>query len=364
MKKHLLASTALIAGSLLAINAQAGDAEFYGQVNKSLVWADDGNNERVSVGDNNLSSTRFGFRGEQEIGNGLSASFLIEGELSDADNTRSLTVGGTTDSASAAASTFSERHARVGLAGSFGSVFLGRTSSATDGITEIDLGSVSDLMSSDMAAFGGAIVLGTDVVAAGGIDTFSSQYDNLEGLALGNDDRVNLVRYDSPIYNGFQASVAIANGGDADVAVRYGAKFGATEVKAGIGYVNLNANAGAPVAGGSIDQWSGSVSAKHDSGLNGTVAYGQRDIDGATNSPEFWYAKVGYDMGNWGFAVDYGTAEEFNAAANESEALGVGAQYNFGNGVSAGLLYRDIEIDTATDTEEGSVAVANMRVKF
>lgn len=356
MKKHLLASTAMIAGSLLAINAQAGDAEFYGQVNKSVVWADNGDDSRISVGDNDLSSTRFGFRGEQAIGNGLTASFLLEGELSDTDNTRSLDVN-PTDGASAGPASFSERHARVGLSGNFGSVFAGRTSSATDGITEIDLGSVSDLMGSDMAAFGGNIDLGAG-------ETFTGNYDNMEGFATGNADRVNLVRYDSPIFNGFQASVAAANGGDLDAALRYGAKFGGTEVKAGIGYAKVNSNA--VLAGAtSAEQWSGSVSAKHDSGLNGTFAYGRQDIDGAAFDPEFWYAKVGYDMGNWGFGVDYGTTDELAAVDTEGKAWGVGAQYNFGNGVSAGLLYRDISLDVpGTPTEDGKVAVANMRVKF
>lgn len=356
MKKHLLASTALIAGSLLAVSAQAGNsAEFYGQVNKALIWQDNGDEDEIRVGDNDLSSTRFGFRGEQEIGNGLTASFLLEGELSDGDNSRVVDVTNDAPSATPSAS-FTERHARVGLSGNFGSVFLGRTSSATDGITEIDLGSVSDLMSSDMAAFGGGITLANG-------ELFSDNYDNFEGFAQGNGDRFNLVRYDTPIFNGFQGSVAVANGGDIDAAIRYGAKFGGTEVKAGIGYANFNNGTITP---NDRTQWSGSVSAKHDSGLNATVAYGQQDQDTALD-PQFWYAKVGYDMGNWGFAVDYGTADETGPTAvadSESTAWGVGAQYNFGNGVSAGVLYRNVEVDNTVSTEDGDVAVANMRVKF
>lgn len=345
IKKHLLASTALIAGSLLAINAQAGDAEFYGQVNKALMWADDdaSNSDRLRVVDNDLSSTRFGFRGEQAIGNGLTASFLLEGEFASSPNDTSRAMSaGLGDTSSDTTSSFTERHARVGLSGNFGSVFMGRTSSATDGITEIDLGSVSDVMSSDMGAFGA------------GVSGFGGSYDNLEGFVAGNADRVNLVRYDTPIYNGFQGSVAFANGGDVDAAVRYGAKFGGTEVKAGIGYAKFNS---ATLA--DAEQWSGSISAKHDSGLNGTVAYGTQDIDATNVDPEFWYAKVGYDMGNWGFAVDYGTAEDFSV--DDAKAWGLGAQYNFGNGVSAAVLYRDLDVDASGD---GKVAVANMRVKF
>lgn len=346
IKKHLLASTALIAGSLLAINAQAGDAEFYGQVNKALMWADDdaSNSDRLRVVDNDLSSTRFGFRGEQAIGNGLTASFLLEGEFSSSPNDTSRAMSaGLGDTGSDLAGSFTERHARVGLSGNFGSVFMGRTSSATDGITEIDLGSVSDVMSSDLNAFGG------------GVSSFGSAYGNLEGFDdQNNADRVNLVRYDTPIYNGFQGSVAFANGGDVDAAVRYGAKFGGTEVKAGIGYAKFNSALLADA-----EQWSGSISAKHDSGLNGTVAYGTQDIDGTNVDPEFWYAKVGYDMGNWGFAVDYGTAEDFSV--DDAKAWGLGAQYNFGNGVSAAVLYRDLDVDASGD---GKVAVANMRVKF
>jgi predicted porin len=351
MRKFILATSALVA---LAAPAMAVEAEFYGQVNKALVWADDGANDSVRVSDNSRSSTRFGFRGEQALGQGLTASFLIEGELDDADETRAMDIG-PADAASAAPAAFTERHTRVGLSGGFGTVLLGRTSSATDGITEVDLGSVSDLMGSDLNAIGGNI----DEANLGG--DFDNIYTNMEGFSLTGDssDRVNLVRYDSPIFNGFQASAAMANGGDFDLALRYSNKFGSTDVSAGLGYVNLNNTTSA-----AISHWSGSVSAKHDSGLNGTFAYGEREIDGLSIDNKFWYAKVGYDMGKWGFAADYGHGEEFATANEEADAYGVGAQYDFGNGVSASVLYRNFSTDIGAPTEDVRLLATGLRVKF
>lgn len=314
------------------------------------MWVDNGNDDTFRVGDNSMSETGFGFRGAQSVGHGLTASFLIEGDLHDDDSTRHYDLSAT-DAPSDSPAGFEEHHARVGLSGGFGAVFMGRTSSATDGITEIDLGSVSDLMGSDMAAFGGAINLGGD--------TFEGTFDNMDGFAAGHDDdTVNLVRYDTPVFNGFQGAVAAANGGDVDAAVRYGAKFGATEVKAGIGYAKVNST------GRDNEQWSGSVSARHDSGLNGTFAYGQQDV-GPGRDPEFMYAKVGYDIGNWGLAVDYGKTEELNFADRDGKAWGAGAQYDFGNGVSTAVMYRDLDIDIAgTPTRDGKLVVTSLRVKF
>ena len=357
MKKYLLASSALVLATF-AVNAQAIDAEFYGQVNKGLVWADDSVNSEIRVSDNDVLSTRFGFRGEQEVRPGLSASFLIEGELQDGDSTDSITVAGG-DAASAAASNFVERHARVGLTGNW--------SSATDGITEIDLSGVENL-TSDVERIGGAILFNDDAGAAIGDTTVASQWANLEGFDENSDaaDRVNLVRYDSPIFNGFQVSAAAANGGDWDLAARYGNKFGAYEVKAGLGYVNENVTAAA-ATNDDITRWSGSVAVKHDSGWNGALAYGKQDQDSAAaDDIKMWYAKVGYDTGAWGFAADYGTTEAATVNNQELNALGLGAQYNWGKGVSSAVTYRNFDLDrvAAGGSQDVDLLMVSTRVKF
>lgn len=100
--------------------------KFYGQVGKAVTYLDDGFGSNVTVLDLDRASTRFGFTGEQELRPGLTASFLVEGELvSDSTATRFLNSDDAVssinyDGASDPAGTFTERHARVGLAGNWG----------------------------------------------------------------------------------------------------------------------------------------------------------------------------------------------------------------------------------------------------
>lgn len=345
-----------ILGTAALISVPVCAADFYGQVNKAILWADDGRETRVIVGDNDRSSTRFGFRGEQVLGGGLKATFLLEGELKDDDSSIRF-GGGAKDAPSASPATFAERHARVGLAGDFGAVFLGRTSSATDGLTELDLAPANDVMGSEIEKIGGALQLG-------GGQTFGDHYSNFEGLDLaGGRDRAHVVRYDSPTFNGVQLTTAVANGGDVDVAARYGATLGDFEVKAGLGFGQNNSAGGTGLLAGT-QQWSGAVTAKHSAGLAATVAYGRADTDSSL-SPEFWYAKVGYGQGPWGVAVDYGTAEEISALGAEAEAFGLGGQYDFGKGVSMGVLYRVLRLDVPSiDTDEGRVVMLATKIKF
>jgi hypothetical protein len=178
---------------------------------------------------------------------------------------------------------------------------------------------------------------------------------------MGSADRFNLVRYDSPIFAGLQASTAIANGGDFDFALRYNGKYDAFTVKAGLGYVNLNQNG----AFGNVEQWSGSVSAKHTSGVNLTLAYGERDIKDSVLDTEMFYAKLGYDMGSWAFAADYGSAEDVSVQGVEAFGYGLGAQYNFNKSVSSALLVRQLEVDRpGSNNEDTKVVAFTTRVKF
>jgi len=340
---------------LLASSAQA-ETTFYGQVNKLLLWSDDVNGDRVVVSDNAVSSTRFGFKAEHEVGAGLTASVLLEGELDDNDRSRS-TDNTTIDAPSAAPAGFEERHARVGLSGDYGTLLLGRTSTATDGITELDTGGTTDIMYSDLAAIGG----GLDANPTGTTDSFNTHYSNLEGVALNSSDRVNLVRYDTPVFNGLQAAAAFANGGDFDLALRYNGKVDDFTIRAGLGYVNLNQSG----ALGEVTQWSGSISAKHASGVNFTLGYGERDVDNSALEPEMIYAKLGYDVGRWAFAADYGSAENVAVQGVEAFSYGLGAQYNFTSGVASGLLLRQLEIDRpGVNNDPVRLVGLSLRVKF
>jgi len=354
MKKTLLATTAL---AFVAAHASAVDVELYGQVNKGLFAYDDGANTDVVVVDNDLSSTRFGFKGAQALDNGLTASVLFEGEMQ--SNPSNAFVQGSSVGSSTPASTspsFDERQARVGLSGNFGGLYIGQQSTAMDGVLTQDLAGAGDVMNADFKKIGGGLELNV-------------ARDTINDLGMSSaTNRDDSVRYDSPIFAGFQARGSVAQGGDSEVAGFYDGAYGDFKVKgaAGVRFNNTNRSAGLGTVADT--EYQASVSVGHSSGLAATVAYDRASLrDGVAGSdPEGWYAKVGYAWDAFEVAADYGHSEHFNAGnGDELKAYGLAAQYNLGNGVSVAGLYRNFDADVASGTTDNiDLYGVNLRVKF
>lgn len=359
MKKSiLLATSAILAAGLVAVDAKAADVELYGQVNKGVVYFDDGVNEDFAIVDNDFSSTRFGLRGSKAINHGLTASFLIEGEVQDQDSSTFTQGAAGRRVADAGASGWTERHTRIGVAGNWGALFVGRTSTATDGVTEIDLAPAGDVSGSAMNRIGGGLAV------QGTADDINGFVDNLDGIGANSfdGDRVSTVRYDSPIFNGVQARVAAAQGGAYDAAVYYNGKVAGLETAAGIGYVKFaDSTTGAAI--GFDEQYSGSVSVRHDSGLAATAAYGERSGEGGKGDARFGYLKAGYAWGAYGVAAEYGSYTGVAVDGQDAEVYGVAGQYDLGNGVSTAAYYRTFEADV-TGAEDVDLFGVNLRVKF
>ena len=112
MQGKLLA-VALCAAFPLAAMAQS-NVQVYGVLDAAIAKEDTGapNGSRTVVNSGNQSSSRFGFKGTEDLGNGLKAVFNIEGGLA-------LDTG-------AGDSALFGRRAVVGLSGDFGSILLGR----------------------------------------------------------------------------------------------------------------------------------------------------------------------------------------------------------------------------------------------
>lgn len=373
MKKTLLATSAL---ALVAATAGAVDVEMYGQVNKGVFGYNDGQDTNVMIVDNALSSTRMGVKGAQGLDNGLTASVLYEMEMvnnssaaytqdSNANTGAAKTVG---NSATASIAT---RQARVGLSGNFGGVYVGTQSVATDGVLASDLAGAQDVMGQDVAKIGGGLELRNKVTHAQTGTTINSLTNNTGNF--GN-ERADSVRYDSPIFAGFQGRASVQQGGDMDAAVFYDGAMGDFKV-AGAAGIQYNNNSTQAFGAQYVESNQGaSVSVAHASGLAGTVAYHTQTL---ANKPstgdeaEGMYAKVGYAWDKYEVAADYSTNENFSSSTaryDGVDAMGLAAQYNLGNGVSVAGLYRtfDAEIGGATKTATDSVDLygVNMRVKF
>ncbi|HEX2859178.1 MAG TPA: porin [Alphaproteobacteria bacterium] len=378
MKKVLLATTAL---AIVAASASAVDVEMYGQVNKSALSYDDGRNTNTVFVDNHKSESRFGLKGAQALDNGLTASFLLESAIaSNPSNgfTQSADSAGTSGqptTPAASPNSFAERQARVGLSGGFGGIYLGDQSTAIDSVRDQDLVGVRDVMGASFASdYGSAL-------------QFRNQANGLSGITIANvgapdvQNRAQSVRYDSPIFAGFQGRAAVAQNGDADASVFYDGAVAGFKVKGAAGYQSIQSRAGTtPLTAAQTNavnaRTDASISVAHASGLAGTVGYNRESLTNKTanqDTPTSWYAKAGYAWDAYEVAADYGQSKHYSSigvlgaapAEDKLNSFGLGAQYNMGQGVSVAALYRNLNADrTAVDLKSINLYGVNMRVKF
>jgi predicted porin len=191
MNKKLAAIAVAGAFALpLAAEAQTAQVTLYGRANMDLEFvkasgpgAADGSTSTVTRVSSN--SSRFGLRGTEALGGGLTAFFQVENSVNWDGNGASN------------ANTIANRETFVGLQGSFGQVWLGRSLSPYDDTTPIwaagpynyntGLFNNSSLWANNSNAIGGEHIGGYD-------DRYS-----------------NSIRWNSPTWSGFTAEVQIAS---------------------------------------------------------------------------------------------------------------------------------------------------------
>ena len=112
-----------------------------GHVNETLIFWDDGFEQNQYVVSNNNSRTRFRFVGDAKINDRWSAGYLLEigARYANSGNRNQTTPGGGSNS-----NTIDIRHSAWWIENKdLGRVWVGKTSTATDGITEINLANVN-----------------------------------------------------------------------------------------------------------------------------------------------------------------------------------------------------------------------------
>jgi hypothetical protein len=345
----------------------------YGQINKSVQWADDGNTSRTAITDNDVSSTRWGLVIGAPINPNFSFGARLEVELqsNDSNNLRLDTGGGDNNFGQ---SNFCERIAEVTLNHKqFGTISLGQGPSASDGTAEVDLSgtTVVALAANSTLTNLGAVRFTQDT--AGNVVSgvaVNSAFNNLDGLS-----RQDRLRYDTPTIAGFRLSGSFISGGAADVALTYGQKFGAFQVAAAASYFNTNSTSTV-----NDDGWAGSASVKHDSGVNVSIAGGKQRTKSALGrpDPDYIHGKIGYvakifGVGPTSFAVDYSAHDDFAQAAgiagitrSDGDSVGVTAVQMFSaTGTEAYLSWRRWTFDSAnTNYNDVNTVIGGVRVKF
>ena len=244
MKKHLLA---IAIASSMPLVAAAQNVSMYGQIDAGIINTDTDLGAKTTSGSNSVLSTSvMGFRGSEDLGGGLKAEFQLEGAVNYTNGNVGATFATNGDTATAA---LFSREAWVGISGGFGSLRIGRT----------------------------------DVTSAQGVDTVANLGNLNDFITDLGSDQSSVIRYTTPVINGFQAQVGYANSASSTVK-------GTTDVTSGyLQYVEgpLAVRLGVTTAevASADDNKQTALSVAYDAGV-ARVAVASNRIDSATSTTD------------------------------------------------------------------------------
>ena len=331
-----------------------------GQVNRGVLYVDDGTNSEVFHVDNDHSSTQFRLVGSGRLSDDLRLGAQIEVQM-ESNSTGSVSQDGDSDNGIGGAS-FTERKLEVYFDSKrFGKLWHGQAGTASDGSAEMDLsGTTVIAYSNSPDEMSGGIKFFDPSTKSFG-PAIKDVFSNFDGLS--RDDRI---RYDTPKFVGAWLSASHISGGGGDVALRHAAKYGVVKAAAAIAYADPSS------IDASVDnRLNGSVSVLHDSGVNATVALGRDSVERTGSDPSFVYGKLGYiaeffKIGNTAFAIDYTRAENIGLDGDEATSYGLGVVQDlekFGTQIYLGV--RNHELDrTGSTFDDVLTTLAGARVKF
>ncbi|MEQ8825542.1 MAG: hypothetical protein RIC14_14330 [Filomicrobium sp.] len=358
--------------------------KIYGQVNTAVMFWDNGEENNVYVVDNDISSTRFGFKGKAKITSDWSAGFKIEIEAQSAD---SNVVDEDNDDNSAINLRKAEWYIK---SKTYGKVSVGQGSFSNDGTATVDLSGTNVIAQFDDLKFGERI--DPRQPGSGG----RGDYDDYTRGGSFEFNRGNRVRYDSPTMAGFRASAAWGEDDAWDVALRYAGEFGDIRLAGAVGYgvstdsssLSNDNSCSAPGRGGVCDEnqvVTGSVSVIHaPTGLFVTAAGAYREFDniealGAADEENTYYAvragisKKFNSLGKTAFYGEYQRTENENFRGtldldSEVDIYGAGiVQKIDAAAMELYLGYRHVEVDdndVANSFNDLDVVTAGARIKF
>jgi hypothetical protein len=341
-----------------------------GQVNRAVLYMDDGDNAAIANVDTDSSSTRIRWIAKGKLNEAVTFGTNIEMQAEsnsssqvNIQNHRGINSG---------TNGFNQRKMELYIDHKqFGRLWVGQGDTASNGTAEVDLSgstllgysgntdTASNVAFVNSLAGSGTAGANSQAVTA---KTSGNVNSNFDGLS--RDDRL---RYDTPSFAGFKLSTSYVANSQWDVAARYSGKFGGVKVGLAASYANPSANSSTVKSNVTV-----SGSAKHDSGLGVALSWGKRNLKASgSTDPDGIYAKLFYDAklfstGTTAFFVDYSSRDDVNAAGDEAESFGIGVVQKFSSvGSELYLGYRNFSLDNATTNyEDISIVIAGARVKF
>jgi hypothetical protein len=331
-----------------------------GQVNRGVLFADDGAKTHTVHVDNDNSSTRVRFVGVGQ----MTEDFKVGAQVEVQFESNSTAAVNQFNERGVGPNNFTERKLEVYFdSKTFGRLWLGQGDTASNGTSEVDLSGVSVISKSAINELAGGFIFNRSGLPQPIVTdpTIGRSFSNLDGLS--RDDRA---RYDTPKWNGFQLSTSAIANGRWDVAGRFAGKLADVKIAAAVAYWDRPTREGV----------NGSISAIHSSGINATFAAGNMDFTGPGNvgrfDSSFWYGKIGYlanfltDWGKTGVAVDYFSGDDQGRNNDDGEAYGFFVVQHLDKVATelyAGVRVHDLDRPGVT-FDDIVAALAGARIKF
>ena len=330
----------------------------YGQINKALLVADDGNETNYYFVDNDNSSTRFGINGVVNATDDLGIGTRLEMELQTNPSNEVNQVDNVNLSTD-----LNRRQIYVYLKSKrFGEFSIGYGSTASDGTAEFDLSGTSVITYSDVTSLAGGQFFYDDDLQALSDTVVEDVFTNFDGLG-----RQERIRYDTPRFFGFNLAGSAVQGNAFDIALCYASQIGSFTMAGAVAYARPNDLR--PLQDWQVD---GSFSIFHTSGINLTVASGaQRLKDKDRDTPHLYYGKLGYradffDIGRTSFAVDYAENKNLDQNDDTARSISFGAVQDFTRwGTEYYIGYRFHTLDRVdANYKDINTLMTGLRVKF
>ena len=358
-----------------------------GQVNEAIIFWDDGVEKNAYVVSNNNSRSRFRFVGDAKINADWSAGYLLEiGVRYAGSGSRSQSAAGGGNDATRP---LDVRHSAWWLDNKqLGRVWVGKTGSSTDGITEINLANMNTAGSGD--AWIGAFNL-RNANGSRSTQSWNNVTPSFNGAWNIDGDRNAVVKYVSPTFVGFTASATWGEDDFWDTALRYAGEFNGVRIAAGIGYKQQNGNPGkagtdgdacadigaANESGTDCNVISGSASIMHvPTGLFVSGGYARTDdknrkqLFGASvkDKDTYWTVYGGIEQ-NWfgiGKTTLYGEYAKHEAGAGITSIGGVNGGFAgmVANGANLALVNSDVTLWGLGINQEISAAAMDMYISY
>lgn len=342
-------------------NGNVTDLTVYGQVNRTLMIYDDGDEAGYRNMDGDAGSTRFGLRASGKVNESVSVGARLEAEMQSNDP---ASIDQTNESDSL--KSFNERLAYVYVEHKkFGKLTLGQASAVSDGMSDgLDLGYAAgafDGVETGRRNVNGLLFREDNTGAALSsrtIGNFFGTYDR------GRQDQINYV---TPNVNGLRLEAGLYDAGDWGAGVLYDNKFGAFKVRGRAFFESLTNSSTSEGA------WQLGASVMHDSGISVTGLYGQSlAVDGAEEDAR-WAATVGYTanmntLGPTGIGVNVSGSQDRTVVGSEAIAVGLGVNQQIksaGTNVYGSVAFWDVDMPAGqTPLDQIVTMLVGMQVKF